>query len=363
MKAIPLLFAALAATISCDRVISVPEPVPGILSLSFSADATRAGEIPDTNSFILNIIDDGGDTVWAGIYADAPKELSLKPGEYSVEAVSRTFMEPLFEAPQYGDRRTVDIESGKVAAVHLSCTQLNSAVRLVQTPQFIADYPGGTFYVQSASGTLMYSYGEKRTGYFYPGTVWLIFNHGGTSHTLATREVAPREVLVLRIGTGASVKEVGPDAERWGDGITMDVDTCRIWTVEDYSYGSGNGSGGNTEDLSGAYSVGQARAKAASGEKDVWVYGYIAGGDCSSRSCSFTPPFTSNTNLLLAPDRNSADKDACLAVQLRQGAIRDAINLVEHPELLGRMVYLKGDLVEKYYGIPGLQNLDSYRIQ
>jgi len=136
--------------------------------------------------------------------------------------------------------------------------------------------------------------------------------------------------------------------------------------VEDYDYrGETSGNGGNdgSEDLSGAYSVGQARSLAAKGEKNVWVYGYVAGGDCTSKSCSFTAPFTSNTNLVLAPEKDTADKQYCLSVQLRQGDIRDAINLVDHPELLGRLIYLKGDLVEKYYGIPGIQNLKGYRIE
>ena len=362
MKAFHLLPLAAAALLACDRIVSSPDPQPGTLTLSFVDASSKGAEIPDTNSFILSIRDDGDDTVWSGLYANAPKELSLPVGEYTVEAVSRTFTGPVFDSPQYGDRQTVEIVPGKISAVHLSCAMLNSAVRLQFTDQFIADYPGGNMYVKSAAGTLMYGYGEKRTGYFYPGTIWVLFNRNGTSQTLATRELGPREVLVLRIGSGSSVKDVDAVAERYGDGISIEVDTALTWTFENYYYGKPGDDGGN-EDLSGAYSVGQARSKAASGEKGVWVYGYIAGGDLTSKSCSFSAPFKSNTNLVLAPDKNTASRESCLAVQLNQGDIRDALNLVDHPELLGRLVYLKGNLVEKYYGMPGLQGLSGYRLK
>ncbi len=362
MKAFHLLPLAAAALLACDRIVSSPDPKPGTLTLSFVDASSKGAEIPDTNSFILSIRDDGDDTVWSGLYANAPKEFSLPVGEYTVEAVSRTFTGPVFDSPQYGDRQTVEIVPGKISAVHLSCAMLNSAVRLQFTDQFIADYPGGNMYVKSAAGTLMYGYGEKRTGYFYPGTIWVLFNRNGTSQTLATRELGPREVLVLRIGSGSSVKDVDAVAERYGDGISIEVDTALTWTFENYYYGNPGDDGGN-EDLSGAYSVGQARSKAASGEKGVWVYGYIAGGDLTSKSCSFSAPFKSNTNLVLAPDKNTASRESCLAVQLNQGDIRDALNLVDHPELLGRLVYLKGNLVEKYYGMPGLQGLSGYRLK
>ena len=361
MKAFQLLPLAAAALLACDRIISSPDPEPGVLTLSFINSSSKGSEMPDTNSFILSIRDDGDSPVWTGLYADAPKELSLAAGEYTVEAVSRSFTGPVFDAPQYGDRQTVDLSPGKISAVHLSCAMLNSAVRLQFTDQFVADYPGGNLYVKSAAGTLMYAYGERRTGYFYPGTVWVLFNRNGTSQTLATRELAPREVLVLRIGSGSSVKDVDSVAEQYGDGISIEVDTTHIWTCENLYYG--NPDGGEGEDLSGAYSVGQARSKAASGEKGVWVYGYIAGGDLTSKSCSFSAPFKSNTNLVLAPDKHTADRESCLAVQLSQGDIRDALNLADHPELLGRLVYLKGNLVEKYYGLPGLQGLSGYRLQ
>jgi hypothetical protein len=57
------------------------------------------------------------------------------------------------------------------------------------------------------------------------------------------------------------------------------------------------------------------------------------------------------------------DKDACLSVQLPSGSLRNALNLVDNPDLLGRKICLKGDIVEAYYGIPGIKNLTEYELQ
>ncbi|MGN1214631.1 MAG: DUF6359 domain-containing protein [Candidatus Cryptobacteroides sp.] len=49
-----------------------------------------------------------------------------------------------------------------------------------------------------------------------------------------------------------------------------------------------------------------------------------------------------------------------MSVKLVSGDIRNALNLVDNPTLLGRKVYLKGDLVSAYYGIPGIQNITEF---
>jgi hypothetical protein len=49
-------------------------------------------------------------------------------------------------------------------------------------------------------------------------------------------------------------------------------------------------------------------------------------------------------------------------VELKKGAARDALNLVDNPQVLGHTVWLKGDLVESYYGIPGLKNVTEFAL-
>ena len=50
-----------------------------------------------------------------------------------------------------------------------------------------------------------------------------------------------------------------------------------------------------------------------------------------------------------------------MSVKLPKGDVRAAINLVDHPEILGRKIYLKGDLIAAYYGIPGIENITLVR--
>ena len=101
-------------------------------------------------------------------------------------------------------------------------------------------------------------------------------------------------------------------------------------------------------------------ARECIGRKGAWVEGYIAGGDLSAKSISFTPPFSAASNMAIAPRPDIAARDSCLSVQLPKGALRDSLNLVSHPELLGKHIYLKADIAEAYFGLVGLKNTDRY---
>lgn len=343
--------AALCLLQACEAFI--PERPDGRLSLRFSEDvflSTRAAyDIPDTNDFILTILDPKGVELYKGKYGESPEALSVPSGSYTVFAVSEEFSVPKFSAPQYGDRQVVVVSSGRDTCVELICRQMNAGVKLNIAQNFLTSYPGGSLLLRSDDGKLLYSYSEKRIAYFNPGNVSLVLSDGGKDEVLLTRAVESQEILVLNVSAPQ------PGSAPTGQGIRVSVDTTRVWTVEDYVIGQEDGRGG---DKVSAYNVGQARA--AAGAEDVWVCGYIVGGDLSSSSASFTPPFKSRTNLVLASRSSVTDKASCLSIQLQKGDIRDALNLVDNPDILGTEIFLKGDIVEAYYGIPGLQNITEY---
>lgn len=349
-----LAFSALACMMaSCEAFI--PERSQGRLIVRFSEDvffSTRASnEIPDTNDFILTILDSGGKELYYGKYGDSPTSLELPSGSYSVSAVSSEFKTPKFSAPQYGDRQVVVVSSGRDCSVELICRQLNSGVKLNIASSFLNSYPNGSLILKSDDGKLLYSYSEKRIAYFNPGRVSLILSDGGTDESLLTRVLEQQEVLVLNV----SAPDGGPSS---AGGIRIAVDTTRYWSVEDFVIGQGDSKGKETDS---AYNIGQARANV--GEEDVWVCGYIVGGDLTSSSASFRPPFKSQTNILIGSRSSVTDRDACLSVQLQKGDIRDALNLVDNPDILGSFVYLKGDIVEAYYGMPGVRNITEFRFK
>lgn len=325
----------------------------GELRIAFASEAelgTRASsDIPDTSEFMLTVTDSKGRVIYKGAYGDCPESLTVSSGSYIVKALSSEFSRPAFDAPQYGDEQCVVVPEGGAADVKLLCVQMNSGVKLRIAKDFLTGCPDGVLFLKSDQGKLMYGYSEKRIAYFLPGNVSLVLSENGSDQVLMSRTLLAQEILTL----GVSVASSGSSST--GHGISIAVDTTRNWVGESYVIGGQNDKGSEVED---AMTVQQARSSA--GSKDVWVCGYIVGGDLTSANASFDEPFSSRTNIMLGPKSSTVDKDVCLSVQLSSGDLRDALNLVDNPQNLHRKVYLRGDIVDAYYGIPGIKNVSEY---
>lgn len=314
--------------------------------------------MPDTDAFILTVRNSAGDVLYEGAYGDSPESMLVNPGSYTVKAVSGIFLKPEFSAPQFGDEQVVVVQSGANTKVRLNCIQLNSGLRLKLDQTFKSTYPDGSVTVSSTEGELKYSQTEKRIGYFKPGNVSVTLNDGISSKVLLTRYLEACEVLTL----GISCPSAEPPKPGESGGFSIKVDTSRIWNSFEYEVGSGQGADPGTTQAT-AYSVGQAKEHV--GEKGVWVYGYVVGGDLSSakEGISFTAPFSSMTCIAIAARSSVTNKSSCMSVKLPKGDIRIAVNLADHPELIGQKIYLKGDLIAAYYGIPGIENITEYALK
>ena len=327
----------------------------GELRIAFASgveQVTRASSsVPDTSEFILTVTDSKGKVVYQGAYGDCPESMTVSAGSYVVKALSSEFSKPAFDAPQYGDEQCVVVPEGGIADVKLMCLQMNSGVRLKIAKNFLTSCPDGVLFLKSDLGKLMYGYSEKRIAYFLPGNVSLVLSENGKDQVLMSRTLLAQEVLTL----GVSVASSSSGSSSAGSRISIAVDTTRNWLEGSYVIGGQNDKGSDVED---AMTVQQARSSA--GSSDVWVCGYIVGGDLTSANASFDEPFSSRTNILLGPKSSTADKDVCLSVQLPSGDMRDALNLVDNPLNLRRKVYLRGDIVDAYYGIPGIKNISEY---
>lgn len=324
---------------------------------------TRAAsaEIPDTNDFILKVSDAKGKILYEGSYGDSPESLLVDAGSYTVAVHSIEFTTPGFSRPVYGDEQVVVVKAGATVTVRLNCTLENAGVRLQVAPDFLTSYPDGVLFLKSGETRLMYGYSEKRIAYFKPGPISLVLNDRGADEILLTRTLDARTILTLNIsapygGTAAT------------SSITVAVDTAKIWNSESYVIGGGgsgsggSGSGGDDDsgtDLDSAYSVAQAADHI--GEDEIWVFGYIVGGDLSSAGTTVkTSKFTKATHLAIAARSSVTTKASCIAVELPKGPVRDALNLVDHPDLVGTRVYLKGSLVTSYFGTTGLKAVSDY---
>ena len=331
-----------------------------------SGPGTRASsaEIPDTNDFILKVSDAGGKVLYEGAYGDSPESLLVDAGSYTVAVHSIEFTAPGFSRPVYGDEQVVVVKAGATVTVRLDCVLENAGVRLQVAPDFLTSYPDGVLFLKSGDTRLMYGYSEKRIAYFKPGPISLILNNRGADEILLTRTLDARTILTLSISAPHG-------GEAAASSITVAVDTAKVWNHESYvigggSSGSGPGSGGGSggsddhgTDLDNAYSVSQASDHV--GEDGVWVFGYIVGGDLSTAGTTVkTAKLTKATHLAIAARASVTAKASCVAVELPKGAVRDALNLVDHPDLIGSRVYLKGSIVSSYFGTTGLKSVSDY---
>ena len=351
MALLPLLAAVASA---CDDFGLAPDsPQQGKLTWTLDGDAlTKAdAELPDTNDFLLTIRDAEGSVLYDGTYGDSPEFLQVEPGTYTLSIRSIAFTAPAFSRPQYGDDQVVLIPAGETVNVTLRCTLLNAGVRLRISPDFLTAFPDGVLYLKQEQTSLKYLYNEKRIAYLKPDNASLILYNEGKDQTLLTRRLQAREILNL----GVQVARSGGQGR-----LEVAVDTSKVWTQDNFVIGGDNSSGGG-EDRNEPDAISVSDVTNHIGEKGVWVYGYIVGGDLTSAGKSVkTSGISKATHLALADRSSITSKASCLAVELPKGAVRDALNLVEHPGLIGQRVYVKGDLVAGYFGTRGMKSTSDY---
>ena len=344
----------LLAAVSCEDFLShgMPGGKTGALALHFTPVTKTAEAFPDTNRFLLSVADAQGNSVYDGLYGASPEVISVREGNYTVSVRSLDFLSPRFDAPLYGDTQIAIVKAGATTRVALACTMLNSGIRLKVSPTFFQAYPSGTLTLSSPDGELGYDYDEDRIAYFLPGDVTLLLRHGEASTPLFVRRLEAREILTV----GLNVPDDNSSPGTTGTDVRIAVDTAKVWQNEEWSPDAG-GLGGSRDT---ALDVN--RARSAAGATGVWVYGYIVGGDLSSSGSKMNtgPTFEKDTHLAIAVRSSVTEKASCLSVELPKGPVREALNLKDHPEMLGRQVFLKGDLVSAYFGIPGLKNVKEF---
>ena len=161
---------------------------------------------------------------------------------------------------------------------------------------------------------------------------------------------------LLPEGNGSFIGIVGQFGDVWQlyvrdpNELTMTNERCEIDTGE-----SGSGTFEDPYNVSYAYNNN-------SGD-DVWVQGYIIGvmeTIADPFEPSFTAPFNTNSNIIIADSEDETNMNNALIVQLPFGSTpRAALNLVDNPQRLGVLVKLKGNLAA-YFGVPGMRDTSDY---
>lgn len=100
---------------------------------------------------------------------------------------------------------------------------------------------------------------------------------------------------------------------------------------------------------------------------DVWMTGYIVGwvntnisNAYTAETATFSTPCSVASNILIAMSPDETDYEKCVPVQLVSGSeVRKALNLVDNPGNLKKMVCIKGN-AERYFGTNGFKSPSNY---
>ena len=109
-----------------------------------------------------------------------------------------------------------------------------------------------------------------------------------------------------------------------------------------------------------AYSIVEAQElyERVIGDTVIKVAGYIVGvsGQFSLLNSVFEVPFLFSSNILLADSPYERNYLRCMPIRLKNGSDeRSELNLVDHPENLGKALLIEG-CMEEYYRVPGIKN-------
>lgn len=138
-------------------------------------------------------------------------------------------------------------------------------------------------------------------------------------------------------------------------------------TLDAVSGFSGSGSGDRVEPQgtgteTDPYNVSAAIAKAGTGS--AWVKGYIVGSMNANDNYTFenVAPFSMASNVYIADSPTEEKTSRMIPVQLVGGSeIRSAVNLVDNPGNLGKILMIQGSL-ENYFSQPGLKAPTAFKL-
>lgn len=102
--------------------------------------------------------------------------------------------------------------------------------------------------------------------------------------------------------------------------------------------------------------------------ESCWVKGYIVGyvnidvaNVLKDETAVFTTPATVKTNILLAATADEKDWTKCIPVQLPSGPVRNALNVADHADNMGKEVCILGSTGSKYCSAYGLRSASAYK--
>ncbi|MCQ2096092.1 MAG: DUF6359 domain-containing protein [Bacteroidaceae bacterium] len=149
------------------------------------------------------------------------------------------------------------------------------------------------------------------------------------------------------------------------------ISTLTVTTAPTDKYMEGTASvplrvqSGNEGTLESPFTAGDIYANFIDGDtlKNVWVKAYIVGyadGSMSQDKVMFGQAGEVVSNIVISDDQNEDDVKMTVPVELASKSdARTGLNLKDHPENVGKTVWLKGSII-KYFSQAGLKNIREY---
>ncbi len=258
------LTALIVVLVSCKQDENSHLTGTGTLSIDYGLNTNvslkSANEDVSVEDFGLVIMDDQDENIenYDNI-SDAPAEIELETGIYTVLVYSEEFEKPAFENPVYGDEEEVSIVSGENAEVSITCTQTNAGLTF-DWFNISSSFSIYSAIVISGTDTLVYSSTETRIGYFPTGDVEIEITLGdedgiaiyNESLTLNEKEVVTISPVVAEAESGSLIISITIDEvvdERTVEVELGDSNDANAVLAEDFSTataGSTNGDGSNS---------------------------------------------------------------------------------------------------------------------
>lgn len=192
------------------------------------------------------------------------------------------------------------------------------------------------------------------------------------SRSLNIEDANGNTVIVRSSGYAQFADESVPDSSgsliaivgQYNDDMQLIIRTTEEVMMENERL-SGGGTGSGTGTFDDPYDV--EAGISHDGATEVWVEGYLVGvyetedasGPLADFVPSFTAPFYTSTNVIIADSDSETDISNCIVVQVPSGDIRNAVNLVDNGSNLGKLIKFKGDR-ETYFGEDGLKSVNGY---
>lgn len=308
----------------------------------------------DSTKYILTIANSSGKVFYNGLYINRPDILYVKPGNYKVRIASEDFKEPGKLRPLFGQEVTVKAKKDSTMCISLLSRQMTGGVRFEFTSGFLSWFKGTGIYLSRDTISFKYNYGSREYIYFYPGTITVKYKNkdgyptytppdkpGYEDTVLFTRKLKATELVTIKLDYDLTKVP--------STGLSMKIDTTRDRVSEYY----------NVPGIApyGCQSVWYAQNHVGD---TIKLFGYIVGGDATTTSFNRVAPFKAKTNIVVAANDWQTLKEKTMAIELPDGTIRKALNLVDHPENLKKPLAVTGVIVESYFGYPGMKKVTDY---